>query len=123
MKKNNIIKDKSFHFAVRSVNLYKTLSNERKEFILCKQFVRSGTSIGANVREGINAESDADFAHKLSISQKECDESCYWLELLKATDYISEKEFDSMYKDADELLKILKSIIISTKNKKIAKNS
>ena len=92
----NIVKSKSFAFAVRTVNFYKIL-NERKEFILSKQLLRSGTSVGANVREAINGQSKADFIHKLSISQKECDESIYWLELLKATNYINEKEFNSMY--------------------------
>ena len=112
----NIVKSKSFAFAVRTVNFYKIL-NERKEFILSKQLLRSGTSVGANVREAINGQSIADFIHKLSISQKECDESIYWLELLKATNYINEKEFNSMYDDAVELLKIIRSIIITTKGK------
>lgn len=112
----NIIKNKSFAFAVRVVNFYKIL-NERKEFILSKQLVRSGTSVGANVREAINGQSKADFIHKLSISQKECDESIYWLELLRATNYINEKEFASMNDDAVELLKIIRSIIITTKGK------
>ncbi len=70
MKDNNIIKDKSFKFAIRTVNLYKYLQQDKKEFVLSKQLVRSGTSIGANVREGLNAESKADFIHKLSIAQK-----------------------------------------------------
>lgn len=112
----NIVKSKSFAFAVRTVNFYKIL-NERKEFILSKQLLRSGTSVGANVREAINGQSKADFIHKLSICQKECDESIYWLELLKATNYINEKEFNSMYDDAVELLKIIRSIIITTKGK------
>ena len=112
----NIVKSKSFAFAVRTVNFYKIL-NERKEFILSKQLLRSGTSVGADVREAINGQSKADFIHKLSICQKECDESIYWLELLKATNYINEKEFNSMYDDAVELLKIIRSIIITTKGK------
>lgn len=81
----NIIKDKSFKFAVRIINLYKKLIAE-KEFVLSKQLLRSGTSIGANVREAQNAQSPKDFIHKLSISQKEADESLYWIELLKETD-------------------------------------
>lgn len=112
----NVVKNKSFAFAIRIVNFYKILI-ERKEFILSKQLVRSGTSVGANVREAVNAQSKADFIHKLSISQKECDESIYWLELLKATDYINEMEFTSMNDDAVELLKIIRSIIITTKGK------
>ena len=112
----NVVKNKSFAFAIRIVNFNKILI-ERKEFILSKQLVRSGTSVGANVREAVNAQSKADFIHKLSISQKECDESIYWLELLRATDYINEKEFTSMNDDAVELLKIIRSIIITTKGK------
>lgn len=112
----NIVKSKSFAFAIRVVNFYKILV-ERKEYILSKQLVRSGTSVGANVREAINGQSKADFIHKLSISQKECDESIYWLELLKATNHINEKEFNSMNDDAVELLKIIRSIIITTKGK------
>ncbi len=112
----NIIKNKSFKFAVRIVNFYKILI-ERKEYVMSKQLLRSGTSIGANIREAQNAQSNADFIHKLSISQKETDETLYWLELLNETDYISEKEFASLSKDCTELLKILRSIIISSKNK------
>ena len=114
----NIIKEKSFLFAVRAVNLYKLLTTERKEYVLSKQLLRSATSVGANIREAINAQSPADFIHKLSISQKECDETLYWLELLHATNFINEIEFNSVYEDASELLKIIKSIIITSKNKK-----
>jgi four helix bundle protein len=116
MKKENAIHVKSFKFAVRAVNLYKALSNERKEFILSKQLLRSGTSIGANVREATNAESNADFIHKMAIAQKECDETRYWLELLHKTKFINESEFNSVYSDASELLKIIRSIILSSKN-------
>ena len=114
--KENVIRKKSFYFAVRTINLYKLLSNERKEFILSKQLLRSGTSIGANVREAVNAESNADFVHKLAIAQKECDETCYWLELLHETEFINDSEFNSIYNDACELLKIIRSIILSSKN-------
>lgn len=110
----SIVKSKSFAFAVRVVNFYKIL-NERKEFVMSKQFLRSGTSVGANVREAINGQSKADFIHKLSISQKECDETIYWLELLKETNYINETEYISMKEDAFELLKIIRSIIITSK--------
>ncbi|MCT4637589.1 MAG: four helix bundle protein [Bacteroidales bacterium] len=112
---NSVIKDKSFAFAVRVVNLYKHIIEVKKEFVLSKQLLRSGTSIGANVREALNAESKADFIHKLAISQKEADETCYWLELLKETKYITESEFSSIHTDAIELLKIIRSIIITTK--------
>jgi len=82
---------------------------------MSKQLIRSGTAIGALVREAQNAESSKDFIHKLSISQKECDESIYWLELLKATDYINEQEFESLNNDAIELLKMLRSSILTSK--------
>ena len=113
--RENIIKIKSFSFASRVVNLYKILSLERKEFVLSKQFLRSGTSVGANVREALNAESQADFVHKLAIAQKECDETIYWLELLKETNFITEMEFKSINNDAIENLKIIRSIILTSK--------
>jgi four helix bundle protein len=99
------------------------LCNDRKEFVLSKQLLRSGTSIGANVREALNAQSAADFIHKCAIAQKECDETLYWMELLKETEYIDEKEFISINKDAEELLKIIRSIILTSKNKLITHNS
>ncbi len=120
---SSIIKKKSFEFAVRIVNLYKLLCSERKEFVLSKQLLRSGTSIGANVREGLNAQSQADFIHKLAISQKECDETSYWLELLKETGYINESEYISIHNEATELLKIIRSIILTTKQKNSTHNS
>jgi four helix bundle protein len=114
--KNDVLKDKSFAFAVRCVNLYKYLSDTKKEFVLSKQLLRSGTSVGANIRESKNAESAQDFIHKLGISQKESDETMYWLELLKATDYIDNIMFDSMMRDAEELLKLIRSSILTKKN-------
>ncbi|MFN9340204.1 MAG: four helix bundle protein [Candidatus Kapaibacterium sp.] len=113
----SIVKNKSFHFAVSVVNLYKLIQSERKEFVMSKQLLRSGTSIGANVREAINAQSSADFVHKLAIAQKECDETIYWLELLKETGFIKESEFSSMNNEATKLLKIIRSIILTTKQK------
>jgi four helix bundle protein len=115
VQKENVIREKSFGFAVRIVNMYKVLTGERKEFVMSKQLLRSGTSIGANVREALNAESDADFVHKMAIAQKECDETCYWLELLHKTKFINESEFNSIHTDAFELLKIIRSIILSSK--------
>jgi four helix bundle protein len=109
------LKSKSFAFAIRCVNLYKHLVESKKEFVLSKQLLRSGTSIGANIREAQNAQSTADFIHKLSISQKECDETLYWLELLVETKFISKGEFDSINSEALELLKMLRSAIITTK--------
>lgn len=112
--KENIILSKSYDFAVSTVDTYKILKR-KKEFVLSKQLLRSGTSVGANIRESANAQSKADFIHKLYISQKECDEAMYWLELLHRTEYLSKEEFESIHKEANEILKILKSIIISTK--------
>jgi four helix bundle protein len=102
----SIVKTKSFELAIRGVNFYKYLVAEKKEYIMSKQFLRSVTSAGANVREAVNAQSKPDFIHKLSIAQKECDESLYWLELLKETNYISELEFESIYQQNNEVLKI-----------------
>ena len=104
--KNNIIKEKSFSFAVDIVSIYKIL-NERKEFVLSKQLLRSGTSIGANVREAEHAQSKADFIHKLSISLKEANETEYWLDLLYEVDYLTQSEFESLKPKVIELLKLL----------------
>ena len=114
-KRPSIIKEKSFRFAIRIERLYQFLTETKKEYVLSKQLLRSGTAIGALVREAQNAESKNDFIHKLGISQKECDESMYWLELLKETEYIDEKEFDAINNDAIELLKMLRSAIITSK--------
>lgn len=121
--RENVIKNKSFGFAIRVVNLYKLLSVERREHVLSKQILRSGTSVGANVREALNAESQADFIHKLAIAQKECDETLYWLELLKETNFITEMEFKSIHNDAIENLKIIRSIILTSKKQLITHNS
>ncbi len=115
--KKSILKDKSFSFAIRIINLYKHPSEKKREFILSKQLLRSGTSIGANIREAFNGESAKDFIHKLSIAQKETDETLYWLELLKETKFVTLKEFNSIYNDAVEVLKLLRSSIITSKNK------
>lgn len=114
-KKPNILKDKSFLFAIKIVNAYKFLKTNYNEFVLSKQLLRSGTAIGALVREAKNAESKADFAHNLGIAQKECDETLYWLELLHATDYLKIEEFERLHFEASELLKIIKSSILTTK--------
>lgn len=111
----SIVKTKSFELAIRGVNFYKYLVAENKEYIMSKQFLRPVTSVGANVREAVNAQSKPGFIHKLSIAQKECDESLYWLELLKETNYISELEFESIYHQNNEVLKIIRSIIITSK--------
>ena len=114
---DSILKDKSLTFAVRIVRLSQHLKDEKREYVLGKQILRSGTSVGANVRESRNAESDLDFIHKLAIAQKECDETCYWLELLYLTEYLSEKEYHSLNNDAIELLKMIKSVIITVKKR------
>ncbi len=101
----SIIKEKSFSFAIRMIRLYPVLQQSKKEFVLSKQLLRSGTSVGALVREAQNAESKADFEHKLGIAQKECDESFYWLELLVQTNYLAESEFVSYHTDARNYLK------------------
>ncbi len=118
MKSENIIVDKSKAFAIRIVNLYKYLCEEKKEFILSKQLLRSGTSIGANVKEAIRGQSKADFIHKMSIALKEASESEYWLEILYETDYINKKQFESLQENIIELLKLLTSIIKSSKERR-----
>lgn len=116
--KENIIKNKSFDFALRIVKLYKYLTEEKKEYILSKQVLKSGTSIGALIREGEQAESKSDFIHKLSISLKEANETDYWIELLYKSDYIIESQYASLTSDLNEILRLLTSIIKSSKAKK-----
>jgi four helix bundle protein len=113
--KENIIKDKSFLFAVRIINLYKYLTEIKREYVLSKQVLRSGTAIGAMIRESEQAESKADFIHKLSISLKEANETEYWLLLLKETEYINQIEFEDIHGNIIELLKLLTSIIKRSK--------
>ncbi len=113
---NNLYK-KSYAFAVRIVKFYQFLSSEKREFILSKQLLRSGTSIGANISEANGAISKADFSAKLSISYKECLETKYWLNLLKDTDIIDDSIFQSMFDDADELAKILYTILSKTRKR------
>jgi four helix bundle protein len=117
MKNNNIIQQKSFAFAIRIVNLYKFLTTEKKEYVLSKQLLRSGTSVGANIEESIGGQSDKDFLSKISIAYKEARESVYWLKLLQATDYLSEEQADSLLKDAEELCKIIGKIQITIKTR------
>ena len=114
--KDNVIKEKSFAFAVRVVNMYRFLTEQRKEFVLSKQALRSGTSIGANVEEAMGGQSRADFISKLSVAYKEARETSYWIRLLKETGYLDETEAASILNDAEELLRIIGSILISSKN-------
>lgn len=113
--RENVIKIRSFGFALKVIRLYKMLAEEKKEFILSKQMMRSGTAIGALVREAQQAESKKDFIHKLSIALKEADETDYWLELLYQSGYITKGDFLSWANDLKEILKLLTSIIKTTK--------
>ena len=114
--KKNVVKIKSFEFAVRIVKLYKFLVSEHREFVLSKQILRCGTSVGAMVREAEHSESTADFIHKMAIAQKEINQTMYWLELLKETDFLTDEQFESINNDAVELIKLLTSIIKTTKS-------
>lgn len=113
--KENILKTKSFDFAIRVVNCYKFLIQEKKEFVLSKQLLRSGTSVGAMIREAEHSESKLDFIHKMAIAQKEINESIYWLELLHATDFLNADLFNSLNNDAIEIIKLLTSSIKTAK--------
>ena len=113
------VQEKSMDFAVRCVNLYKYLSEEKKEYVICKQMLRSGTSVGANIRESRNAQSTADFINKLNIALKEADETQFWFELLNKTDYISESEFESINKDINDIISMQTSSIKTSKQKLI----
>jgi TIGR02436 family protein len=115
MKKDNLIVQKSKAFALRIIKLYTYLCNDKKEYILSKQLLRSGTSIGANIKEAIRGQSKADFVFKLNISLKEASETEYWLELLHESEYLSDEQFNSIYADCVELLKILTAIINSSR--------
>lgn len=115
MKTENFVQTKSYAFAVRIVRLYQHLSATKKEYVLSKQVLRSGTSIGANVEEAIGGQSRADFVSKLDIAYKEARETSYWLRLLKDTDYLNETEFQSIHADAEELCRIIGTIQKSTK--------
>ncbi|MDE7409730.1 MAG: four helix bundle protein [Muribaculaceae bacterium] len=106
---------KAEDFALKIIELYKYLSTEKREFVISKQILRSGTSIGANIIESEFSESQADFIHKLSISQKEAGETLYWLRLLVKADYLDKNWFDSLYKDGEEIIRILTSIIVRMK--------
>ncbi len=113
----NIIKIKSRDFAIRIIKLYKYLCQNKNEYVLSKQLLRSGTSVGANINEALCGISKRDFLSKIYISFKECAECQYWLELLYATQYIDDKEFDSINQDCNELIKILSSITKTTRQR------
>lgn len=113
--RNDVKAVKSKAFAVRIVNLCKYLRTQKREFHISHQLLRAGTSIGANIREAYRGQSKADFISKCSIAQKEAEEACYWLELLYETGYLNDREFNSIYRDAEELVKILAYVINSSK--------
>lgn len=115
---DNVVESKSFDFAVRIVNLYRYLSINKKEFVLSKQLLRSGTSIGANISEAQQGQSNADFTAKMNIALKEAAETKYWLKLLTATSYLTEKESTAIITDCVELEKILYNIVRTSKTKK-----
>jgi len=117
--KENAVKDKSFAFAIRIVNLYRFLCTDKKVFVISKQILRSGTAIGALVREAEQAESKPDFVHELAIALKEANETEYWIFLLQETGYLNANESESIIKDNKELLKLLTSIINSTKQRMV----
>jgi four helix bundle protein len=121
IEKQNILSQKSMDFAERCVNLYKYLSQEKNEYIMSKQVYRSGTSVGANIRESRNAQSAPDFINKLNVALKEADETQFWLELLYRTQFINESEYTSINNDIDEIISIL-TASIKTNKKKINNN-
>jgi len=115
MREDNVVAQKSMEFAVRVVKLYGYLCDEKREYVMSKQLLRSGTSVGANIREAIYGESRKDFLHKMSIALKEASETEYWLELLHRTDYLSNEQYLSIQGDCKELAKLLVAITRSAK--------
>jgi four helix bundle protein len=122
-RKPHLLRDTTFQFAVHIIRLYKYLNADKKEYILSRQVLRSGTNPGAMIRDALNAESHLEFIHKLAIAQKEIGETQYWLELLYEAKYLSEAEFHSLYFDAQELMKITRSTILTKKKNMITKAS
>lgn len=114
--KDNILGEKSYKFALRMIKLYKFMVDEHKEFVLSKQVLRSGTSIGANIEESVHAQSKTDFIHKLSIAQKEASETIYWIKLLRDSDYLNNKLAESLFNDYEEIQKLLTSSIKTAKS-------
>lgn len=110
MKKDNIVQQKSFDFALKIIETYKNLKEQKCEFVMSKQLLRSGTSVGANIEEAIGAQTDKDFFTKITISYKEMRETIYWLKLLKHSSYLESSRADYLLSDADELIRIIGSI-------------
>jgi len=117
VEKDNPVRDKSFLLGIKIIRTTQDLVNNQNEYVLSKQLMRSGTSVGAMIREAEHAESKADFIHKLSIAQKELNETLYWLDLMVATDYLNKKRHRELYTDAVEIMKLLTSIIRTTKSR------
>lgn len=117
MTENSIVYKKAYKLAIRIVKAYQYLREDKKEFVLSKQMLRSGTSVGANLAEANGAISEAEFSSKISIAYKECLETKYWISLLKDTGYISSKAFESVYGETDEIAKMLFSILKKTRIK------
>ena len=117
VKKASVLQDKTLNLAIRIVNLSRYLSQEKKEFIISKQILRCGTNPGAMVREAANAETGLDFIHKSGIAQKESGETLYWLELLFKTNYLTLHEYESISSDAEEIMRMLRSFILTKKKK------
>lgn len=113
--RENLIKTKSYQLAVEIVNLYKEIRSKHNETVLSKQLLRAGTSIAANIREGISAQTGKDFVHKFSISPKEANETIFWLDLLKDTNYIEKEKYDKLIDETKQVYKIITSIIITRK--------
>jgi four helix bundle protein len=116
VKRENVIECKSKAFAVRVVKLAGYLQEQKREFVMSKQLLRCGTSIGANVKEALRGQSKADFISKMNIALKESSETEYWLEILHETEYLSDSEFESIYADSKEILKILISIVKTSRS-------
>ena len=116
MNSESVVKDKSYQFAIRVVKAYKYLTSTQKEFVLSKQMLRSGTAVGALVREGVHAQSRPDFLNKMNMALKEAYETEYWISLLHDTDYFSTEIYESLHKDSVELVKLLTSIVKTVKD-------
>lgn len=123
MKGENVAYDRALNFSVRIVKLYRYLVEDKAEYVMSKQLLRSGTSIGANISESVSAESTSDFIHKLAISQKEAEETLYWLLLLFKTDYLSETQYNSVSADCIEIKKLLSSIALTLKQQRNVQKS
>jgi four helix bundle protein len=114
---NSNLRDRSFYFTLSIIQLYQNICDQKHEYVLSKQILRSGTSVGANIREAKNAESTNDFVHKLGIAQKECDETLYWLDLLKGANYITMEIHSNLFDEGTQIYKMIRRSILTTKAK------